>query len=250
MGLIKCADCKKKISDRIDNCPHCGCPVSTSVTENHELPKYSANDLPKIRAKKAKRKKLVEILMSVLLVIVIALGCMLFTANRDKGNPDKGNPDVKVGMIPSSDIVSVSEGWKHTVGLRKDGTVVAVGDNYYGQCNVEDWKDIVAISTGVSHTVGLRKDGTVVAVGYNDDGQCNVEDWKDIVSVSAGWRHTVGLRKDGTVVAVGCNVDGQCYVDDWEDIVSVSAGASAVTSTDVLSSVPVGVSLVLSARVK
>ncbi|NLO86339.1 MAG: chromosome condensation regulator, partial [Clostridiales bacterium] len=29
-------------------------------------------------------------------------------------------------------------------------------------------------------TVGLRADGTVVAVGENDEGQCNVSDWTDI----------------------------------------------------------------------
>ena len=47
----------------------------------------------------------------------------------------------------------------------------------------------------------LKKDGTVVAVGWNEDGQCNVSDWKDIVAISAGYDHTVGLKKDGTVVA-------------------------------------------------
>ena len=30
----------------------------------------------------------------------------------------------------------------HTVGLKKDGTLVAVGDNEYDQCDVGDWKDI------------------------------------------------------------------------------------------------------------
>lgn len=32
----------------------------------------------------------------------------------------------------------------------------------------------VAISVGRSHTVGLRSDGTLVAVGKNYSGQCNV----------------------------------------------------------------------------
>jgi uncharacterized repeat protein (TIGR02543 family) len=33
----------------------------------------------------------------------------------------------------------VATGLKHTVGLKSDGMVVAVGDNYYGQCNIFDW---------------------------------------------------------------------------------------------------------------
>ena len=36
----------------------------------------------------------------------------------------------------------------------------------------------MAVCTGGSHTVGLKEDGTVVAVGENDDGQCDVEKWK------------------------------------------------------------------------
>ena len=70
--------------------------------------------------------------------------------------------------------MTVSAGGSHTVGLRADGTVVAVGWNQYGQCDVSGWTDIVAISAGLSHTVGLRADGTVVAVGWNEYGQCDV----------------------------------------------------------------------------
>ena len=47
----------------------------------------------------------------------------------------------------------------------------------YGQCNVSYWKDIIAVSAGSSHTVGLKKDGTVVATGDNDYGQCDVSIW-------------------------------------------------------------------------
>ena len=65
----------------------------------------------------------------------------------------------------------------HTVGLKSDGTVVAVGNNDYVQCDVADWRDIVAVSAGDYHTVGLKSDGTVVAVGNNKYGQCGVVDW-------------------------------------------------------------------------
>ena len=118
----------------------------------------------------------------------------------------------------------LSAGREHIVGLKADGTVVAAGGNYYGQCNVSGWKDIVAVSAGSFHTVGLRADGTVAAVGNNKSGQCNVSDWKDIVAVSAGFQHTVGLRSDGTVVAVGYDLYYQCNVSYWRDIVAVSAG--------------------------
>lgn len=63
-----------------------------------------------------------------------------------------------------------------------------------------------------SHTVGLKSDGTVVAVGRNEDDQCDVSDWSDIVAISAGDFNTVGLKSDGTVVAVGDNHYGQYAV--------------------------------------
>lgn len=47
--------------------------------------------------------------------------------------------------------------------------------------NVSDWKDIVAISAGKFHTVGLKADGTVVAVGWNKNGQRNVSGWRNII---------------------------------------------------------------------
>ena len=36
----------------------------------------------------------------------------------------------------------------------------------------------MAVVAGGVHTVGLRADGTVVAVGKNTDGRCNVQNWK------------------------------------------------------------------------
>ena len=120
---------------------------------------------------------------------------------------------------------SLSTGIRHTVGLHTDGTVVAAGSNYYGQCNVSTWRDIVAISANSVNTVGLRADGTVAAVGSTDYNQCAVSAWRDIVAVAVGDVHTVGLRADGTVVAVGYNKYGQCDVSAWRDIVAVSAGS-------------------------
>ena len=111
------------------------------------------------------------------------------------------------------------------VGVKNDGTVLAVGDDTYGQCDVSDWADIVSVALGPSHTVGLRSDGTVVAIGHNDFGQCNVDSWHDIVAISAGAYHTLGLQSNGTVVAVGNNGAAQCSVSGWTDIVKIAAGA-------------------------
>ena len=123
--------------------------------------------------------------------------------------------------------VPLAAGWSHTAALKTDGTVIAVGDNDDGQCDVSDWTDIVAISARSSQTVGLKADGTVVAVGegsYGTYDKCAIFDWTDIVAISAGNDHIVGLKADGTVVTTGRNSSGQCDVSDWTDIVAISAG--------------------------
>ena len=126
------------------------------------------------------------------------------------------------------DIIAVSAGYDHTVGLRSDGTVTAIGVNEYGQCDVSEWKDIIAVSAGICHTVGLKSDGTVIAVGDNYYGQCDVTDWKDIIAVAAGDNHTVGLKSDGTVVTVGSNDYGECDISSWQNIVAISANSHTV----------------------
>ena len=119
---------------------------------------------------------------------------------------------------------TISAGRGHTVGLKADGTVIAVGDNADDQCNTNSWTNIVAVSAGWNHTIGLKEDGTVIATGNNEDGQCDVENWIDIVMISAGIHYTLGLRADGTVIAVGKNDRDQHDVSNWTNIVMIAAG--------------------------
>jgi hypothetical protein len=133
-----------------------------------------------------------------------------------------GNGQCNVGGWTS--IIQVAAGDLHTVGLRSNGTVGAVGDNSKGQCNVGSWANIVQVAAGAYYTVGLRADGTVVATGDNSNGQCNVGGWTNVIQVSAGSLHTLGLKSDGTAVAVGYNSYGQCGVTSWTGIIQVCAG--------------------------
>jgi len=118
----------------------------------------------------------------------------------------------------------VAAGSYHTVGLKPDGTVVGVGDNSYGQCNVNGWTNIIHVAAGPEHTVGLRSDGTMVAVGESTFGRCNVEGLTGIVQVAAGGYHTVGLKADATVIGVGRDGQGQQDFGSWTGIVQVAAG--------------------------
>lgn len=128
-------------------------------------------------------------------------------------------------MLPGP-VKAVAAGFTHTVGLSTDGSVVAVGQNDFGQTNVSGWSDITTITAGYYNTYGLTSSGTAVAVGYDSWGQLNVSGWTDVVAVAAGFHHAVGLKSDGTVVAAGSNDNGtgQSSVSGWTDIVAVAAG--------------------------
>ena len=159
-------------------------------------------------------------------------------------------------------IASITSKANHVVGLTKEGTVVASGNNKNGECDISGWKDIMSVTTSCScsdpQTIGIRVDGTaittdrrfdisqwsdiisiaagdkhIVAVsingkimytGYNTAGQLNVDGWYNIISVAAGREHTVGLRKDGKVIATGNNENGQCDVSGWSNVIAISAG--------------------------
>jgi len=148
--------------------------------------------------------------------------CIVIECNHIVGLKVDGTV-VAIGKNTESwqNIVAISAGPHHIVGLKADGTVVSVG----GGRDTENWRNIIAISA-YYHTVGLKADGTVVAVGNNQDGQCETGSWKDIIAISTGNCHTVGLKADGTVVAVGGRVNNyvQCKTGSWKDIISITTG--------------------------
>ncbi len=130
---------------------------------------------------------------------------------------------------------AIDGGYKHLVALKADGTVVATGNNDYGQCDVSDWKDIVAVDAGNNHTVGLTKYGTVVATGNNNKNQCDVSEWTNIKAIVAGSDYTIGLKADGSVVVAYSYVHGDgsyssfvCEAKEWIDIVDISGSSELV----------------------
>ena len=68
---------------------------------------------------------------------------------------------------------------------------------------IDDWENIIALDYSENHVVGLKIDGTVVATGDNSYGQCDVSEWTDIISIVAGPTYTAGLQSDGTIVIAG-----------------------------------------------
>jgi len=57
--------------------------------------------------------------------------------------------------VPGGTFTAVAAGFNYSVGLRTDGTLVAWGDNRYGQCDVPDGV-YSAIDAGYFHTLAIR----------------------------------------------------------------------------------------------
>ena len=72
-------------------------------------------------------------------------------------------------------ILSCLSGVFRAKAASQPGTVVAWGDNSFGQLNVPtNLKNVVSIAGVGSQTLALQNDGTVVAWGDNRFGQTNV----------------------------------------------------------------------------
>ena len=112
----------------------------------------------------------------------------------------KSEDSIQLGKIKA-----VSTLGNHTLALKEDGTVIAFGDNQFGQCNIpEGLTNIKMVSAGYGHSVALKEDGTLVVWGDNTYGQCNIpKGLTNVKAISAGYNHTTALIEDGAVVIWG-----------------------------------------------
>ncbi len=139
--------------------------------------------------------------------------------------------------IPGLDhIRAIAGGDRHSVALRRDGSVWAWGANDYGQLGVGTigaprptpqpvvgLADIAAIAVGYAQTLALRADGTVWGWGLNEDGEVgNGRSRSQLVpsvarlpqevtptQLAAGSDFSLALAADGRVWGWGSNAWGQ-----------------------------------------
>ena len=113
------------------------------------------------------------------------------------------------------------------VGYLDEGTVVAWGQNNYGQCTVPAGLGFVTqVAGGGAHSLALKADGSVAAWGRNDYGQCTVPaGLAGVTQVAAGGFHNLALQADGSVAAWGYNGFGECNVPaGLADVTQIAGG--------------------------
>lgn len=113
-----------------------------------------------------------------------------------------------------TNLTAVAAGASHSLGLRPDGTVLAWGNNSYGQTNVPaGLSNVVAVAAGARHSEALKSDGTVVAWGDNTYGQLLVPTGlSNVTRLATSSYYTLALKNDGTIVGWGNNSSGQLDV--------------------------------------
>lgn len=111
--------------------------------------------------------------------------------------------------------------------VRVDGTVAVWGTaTGFDQSAVDALSDVVSISGKAAHLLALKSDGSVVAVGSNDYGECNVPAGLVAVAVSAGLNFSMALKADGSVVGWGSDYYDTLAIPEGLGAVAIACGES------------------------
>ena len=123
-------------------------------------------------------------------------------------------------------VQAIAAGRYHNLALLTNGTLVAWGDNSFGQSlPPSNLTNIVAVTAGYLHSAALCSNGTVVVWGDNTFGQTNVPSGlSNVVAIAAGDFHTLALLANGTVVGWGDDTFGQLESSGATNVVGIASG--------------------------
>ncbi len=123
-------------------------------------------------------------------------------------------------------VQAIAAGRNHNLALLTNGTVVAWGDNSFGQASPpSNLTNVVAVTAGYLHSAALCSNGTVMVWGDNTFGQTNVPSGlSNVVAIAAGDFHTLALLANGTVVGWGDDTFGQLESSGATNVVGIASG--------------------------
>jgi alpha-tubulin suppressor-like RCC1 family protein len=140
-------------------------------------------------------------------------------------------------QIVASNVTAIAGGGEHNLFLKSDGSLWAMGYNFYGQLGDGTYgspsygyatnrpeqivaSNVTVIAAGDYHSLFLKNDGSLWVMGDNEYGQLgdgttnNVNRPEQIVAsgvtaIAAGAGHSLFLKSDGSLWAMGYNGDGE-----------------------------------------
>lgn len=88
----------------------------------------------------------------------------------------------------------------HIVTWLLDGTLVAIGSNQYGECEIKDWHDLKSVAAGTGFTAALTQDGHILLAGEIEKHD-EIPKWNDVCELIAHQDELIGLDKYGRVLS-------------------------------------------------
>ena len=175
---------------------------------------------------------------------------VIFATNEDKVYAFGHNRDGTLGLgttgehilelklnqtLSGKQLVDISSGYEHCIGLTADGRCYGWGCNKYGQLGIrnienqstpqpiEDLNDtkVVQISCGSYHSMALTSEGELFSWGHNTFAQLGDRTYNSrevptqvlinekVASISSGINHSLALTLSGKVYIWGVNENGQ-----------------------------------------
>ncbi|WP_049776619.1 RCC1 domain-containing protein [Ethanoligenens harbinense] len=186
-------------------------------------------------------------------------GSVLATGNNQYGQLGIGTTSNSLVweqvIAPGSGVTQLTAGNRTAYALKSDGSVLATGDDSYGELGVGSssslvWEQEIAPGSGVMQLAAgnlsayaLKSDGSVLATGYNSSGglgdgtTTNSLVWKQVIASGSGVTQLATglsfsayvLKSGGSVMATGNNQYGQLGVGTtsnslvWEQVLIIDS---------------------------
>jgi hypothetical protein len=134
-------------------------------------------------------------------------------------------------QIVASNVAAIAAGWHHSLFVKNDGSLWAMGANLSGQLGDGTYNqtnrpkqivasNVTAIAAGYFHSLFLKSDGSLWAMGNNASGQLGDGTYNDtnrpeqivasnVTAIAAGNSFSLFLKSNGSLWAMGDNGSGQ-----------------------------------------
>ena len=161
-------------------------------------------------------------------------GYQLGDGTTNSGNFYTNRPE----QIVSGNVVAIAGGDQHSLFLKSDGSLWAMGANDYGQLGDGTTdsgtyvtnrpeqivsSNVIAIAAGANHSLFIKSDSSLWGMGGRSVGELgdgtspppyytNSPEqivFSGVVAIAAGYAHSQFLKSDGSLWAMGFNYDGQ-----------------------------------------